>query len=166
MDSLPWFSSTTVLDWPYCPGCFQNIVRSHPSRYDHTVCILCMNHFLHPALNDLYCIQHKHSCFLCSTVGLHPGLDGWRMCMMIFAKWKWKDGEDWWKIEKNGGRLFRSPKLTLSCSAEGKEGRTVGLLFCTACNQSTISSFSHLSLVLIPDCYCHRQLCLRHSFLF
>jgi hypothetical protein len=24
-------------------------------------------------------------------------------------------------IEKNGGRLFRWPKLTLSCSAEGKE---------------------------------------------
>jgi hypothetical protein len=27
------------------------------------------------------------------------------------------------EIEKNGGRLFRRPKLTLSCSAEGKEGR-------------------------------------------
>jgi hypothetical protein len=27
-----------------------------------------------------------------------------------------------WNIEKNGGRLFRRPKLTLSCSAEGKEG--------------------------------------------
>jgi hypothetical protein len=26
-------------------------------------------------------------------------------------------------IEKNGGRLFRRPKLTLSCSAEEKEGR-------------------------------------------
>jgi hypothetical protein len=26
-------------------------------------------------------------------------------------------------IEKNGGRLFRRPKLTLSCSAEGKEGK-------------------------------------------
>jgi hypothetical protein len=26
------------------------------------------------------------------------------------------------RIEKNGGRLFRRPKLTLSCSAEGKEG--------------------------------------------
>jgi hypothetical protein len=25
--------------------------------------------------------------------------------------------------EKNGGRLLRRPKLTLSCSAEGKEGR-------------------------------------------
>jgi hypothetical protein len=25
-------------------------------------------------------------------------------------------------IEKNGGRLFRRPKLTLSCSAERKEG--------------------------------------------
>jgi hypothetical protein len=25
-------------------------------------------------------------------------------------------------VEKNGGRLFRRPKLTLSCSAEGKEG--------------------------------------------
>jgi hypothetical protein len=24
---------------------------------------------------------------------------------------------------KNGGRLFRRPKLTLSCSAEGKKGR-------------------------------------------
>jgi hypothetical protein len=24
-------------------------------------------------------------------------------------------------VEKNGGRLFRRPKLTLSCSAEGKE---------------------------------------------
>jgi hypothetical protein len=27
------------------------------------------------------------------------------------------------RIEKNEGRLFRRPKLTLSCSAEGKEGR-------------------------------------------
>jgi hypothetical protein len=26
-------------------------------------------------------------------------------------------------IEKTGGRLFRRPKLTLNCSAEGKEGR-------------------------------------------
>jgi hypothetical protein len=26
-------------------------------------------------------------------------------------------------VENNGGRLFRRPKLTLSCSAEGKEGR-------------------------------------------
>jgi hypothetical protein len=26
---------------------------------------------------------------------------------------------------KNGGRLFRRPKLTLSCSAEGKEGMKV-----------------------------------------
>jgi hypothetical protein len=26
-------------------------------------------------------------------------------------------------VEKNGGRFFRKPKLTLSCSAEGKEGR-------------------------------------------
>jgi hypothetical protein len=26
-------------------------------------------------------------------------------------------------VEKNGGRLLRRPKLTLSCSAEGKEGR-------------------------------------------
>jgi hypothetical protein len=26
-------------------------------------------------------------------------------------------------IEKNGGRLFRRAKLTLSCSAEGKEGK-------------------------------------------
>jgi hypothetical protein len=25
--------------------------------------------------------------------------------------------------QKNGGRLFRRPKLTLSCSAEGKKGR-------------------------------------------
>jgi hypothetical protein len=29
-------------------------------------------------------------------------------------------------IEKNGGRLFRRPKLTLSCSAEGEEGREAG----------------------------------------
>jgi hypothetical protein len=43
--------------------------------------------------------------------------DGWRMYMMISVKWKWKDGEDRWRIEKNGGRLFRRPKLTLSCSA-------------------------------------------------
>jgi hypothetical protein len=28
-------------------------------------------------------------------------------------------------IEKNGGRLFRRPKLTLSCSAEGKKELTV-----------------------------------------
>jgi hypothetical protein len=27
------------------------------------------------------------------------------------------------EIEKNGGRLFRRPKLTLTCSAEGKERR-------------------------------------------
>jgi hypothetical protein len=26
-------------------------------------------------------------------------------------------------IEKNGGRLLRRPKLTLSCSVEGKEER-------------------------------------------
>jgi hypothetical protein len=26
---------------------------------------------------------------------------------------------------KNGGKLFRRPKLTLSCSAEGKEGRKI-----------------------------------------
>jgi hypothetical protein len=26
-------------------------------------------------------------------------------------------------VEKNGGRLFRRPKLTLSCRAEGKKGR-------------------------------------------
>jgi hypothetical protein len=31
-------------------------------------------------------------------------------------------------VEKNGGRLFRRPKLTLSCSAEGKEGRKEGRL--------------------------------------
>jgi hypothetical protein len=30
-------------------------------------------------------------------------------------------------VEKNGGRLFRKPKLTLSCSADGKEGRNCGL---------------------------------------
>jgi hypothetical protein len=29
-------------------------------------------------------------------------------------------------IEKNGGRLFRRPKLTLSCRAERKEGRKEG----------------------------------------
>jgi hypothetical protein len=29
-------------------------------------------------------------------------------------------------IEKNEGRLFRRPKLTLSCSAERKEGRKEG----------------------------------------
>jgi hypothetical protein len=29
-------------------------------------------------------------------------------------------------VEKNGGRLFRRPKLTLSCTAEGKEGRKEG----------------------------------------
>jgi hypothetical protein len=28
------------------------------------------------------------------------------------------------KIKKNGGKLCRRPKLTLSCSAKGKEGRT------------------------------------------
>jgi hypothetical protein len=27
------------------------------------------------------------------------------------------------KNKKNGGRLFRRPTFTLSCSAEGKEGR-------------------------------------------
>jgi hypothetical protein len=31
-------------------------------------------------------------------------------------------------IEKNGGGLFRRPKLTLSCSAEGKEGLLLLLL--------------------------------------
>jgi hypothetical protein len=30
------------------------------------------------------------------------------------------------RIEKNGSRLFRRPKLTLSCSAKGKEGRKEG----------------------------------------
>jgi hypothetical protein len=29
-------------------------------------------------------------------------------------------------VEKNGDRLFRRPKLTLSCSAEGKEGKKGG----------------------------------------
>jgi hypothetical protein len=28
-----------------------------------------------------------------------------------------------WRTERNGGWLFMRPKLTLSCSAEGKEGR-------------------------------------------
>jgi hypothetical protein len=28
--------------------------------------------------------------------------------------------------DKNGGRLFRRPKLTLRCSAERKEGKKVG----------------------------------------
>jgi hypothetical protein len=27
-------------------------------------------------------------------------------------------------VEKNGGKLFRRPKLTLSCSTEGKEVRS------------------------------------------
>jgi hypothetical protein len=31
----------------------------------------------------------------------------------------------WGGKMKNKGRLFRRPKLNLSCSAEGKEGRTV-----------------------------------------
>jgi hypothetical protein len=31
-------------------------------------------------------------------------------------------------IDKNGGRLFRRPKLTLSCSTEGKEGRKIKIL--------------------------------------
>jgi hypothetical protein len=30
------------------------------------------------------------------------------------------------EAEKNGGRLFRRPKLTLSCSAVRKEGRKEG----------------------------------------
>jgi hypothetical protein len=30
-------------------------------------------------------------------------------------------------VEKNGGRLFRRPKLTLSCSAEGREVRREGM---------------------------------------
>jgi hypothetical protein len=29
----------------------------------------------------------------------------------------------------DGGRLFRRPKLTLSCSAEGKEGSLLYILF-------------------------------------
>jgi hypothetical protein len=33
------------------------------------------------------------------------------------------------EIEKNGGRLFRRPKLTLSCSAEGKEGSYIMAYF-------------------------------------
>jgi hypothetical protein len=28
-----------------------------------------------------------------------------------------------WRTKRNGGWLFRTPKLTLSCSAEGKEGQ-------------------------------------------
>jgi hypothetical protein len=38
-------------------------------------------------------------------------------------------------IEKNGGRLFRRPKLTLGCSAEGKEGRKEGRTegLCSTC---------------------------------
>jgi hypothetical protein len=34
-----------------------------------------------------------------------------------------EDLQEGWRREKNGGRLFRRPKLTLSCSTEGKEGR-------------------------------------------
>jgi hypothetical protein len=29
-------------------------------------------------------------------------------------------------VEKNGGRLFRRPKFTLSCNAERKEGMPLG----------------------------------------
>jgi hypothetical protein len=49
--------------------------------------------------------------------------DGWRMYMRISVKWNWTDGGGEDEEQKNGGRLFRRPKLTLSCSAEGKEGR-------------------------------------------
>jgi hypothetical protein len=76
-----------------------------------------------------YCIRifiklcHEFVLSKCIQLEEDPGWDGWRMCMMIFAKWKWKDGEGWWRIEKNGGSLFRRPKLTMSCSAAGKEGR-------------------------------------------
>jgi hypothetical protein len=35
------------------------------------------------------------------------------------------------RIGKNGGRLFRRLKLTLSCSAEGKEGRKEGKMMYT-----------------------------------
>jgi hypothetical protein len=49
-------------------------------------------------------------------------------------------------IEKNGGRLFRRPKLTLSCSAEGKEGRipTVYLKV-----KSTFIGFLQLLFVIV-----------------
>jgi hypothetical protein len=41
-------------------------------------------------------------------------------------------------IEKNGGRLFGRPKLTLSCSAEGKkESVTCGLLKILSVTQTT-----------------------------
>jgi hypothetical protein len=40
------------------------------------------------------------------------------------------------RIEKNGGRLFRRPKLTLSSSAEGKEGRKMAVLAC-GCSPGT-----------------------------
>jgi hypothetical protein len=54
-------------------------------------------------------------------------------------------------IEKNGGRLFRRPKLILSCSAEGKEVREMfqknasSLRFCSCrknnSNMATVRKF-------------------------
>jgi hypothetical protein len=40
--------------------------------------------------------------------------------------------KEWGELMKNGGRLFRRPKLILSCSAEGKEGRNVSKIWTTS----------------------------------
>jgi hypothetical protein len=40
----------------------------------------------------------------------------------------------WGGKMKNGGRLFRRPKLTLSCSAEGKERRICRYTYVNFCS--------------------------------
>jgi hypothetical protein len=44
-------------------------------------------------------------------------------CNNIGSADKKKSPQSFYLIEKNGSRFFRRPKLTLSRSAEGKEGR-------------------------------------------
>jgi hypothetical protein len=51
-------------------------------------------------------------------------------------------------IEKNGGRLSRRPKLTLSCSAEGKEGRKEWFLH-----------VPHVLTLIISAAFCQQYMC-------
>jgi hypothetical protein len=61
------------------------------------------------------------------------------------------------RIEKNGGRWFRRPKLTLSCSAEGKEGRKEGMVHYRVYNSlslvSILSQFTgiHTNRLVLQD---------------
>jgi hypothetical protein len=66
----------------------------------------------------------------------YPGPLGWGLCVRLTTshhKSKLFRNQivslGW--MEKNGGRLFRRPKLTLICSAKGKKGRNEGRMYLT-----------------------------------